>query len=819
MSPEEVVLALSAGNAISPSGNVRIGDLMPMVPVNSVAQDINRLRDIPVRSDGNRTIFIRDVGTVEDSTDVQTSYALVNGRRTVYIPVTKRADASTLEVVKLVKQNLAAFQAVLPEGATVDYRFDQSPYVIRAISGLTEEGMLGAVLTGLMVLLFLRDWRSSVVVVLNIPLAILAACVGLWATGQSNLITLGGLALAVGILVDEATVTIENIHSHLAQGDSLPRAARDATSETTVPRMLAMLCVLSVFIPTLFMHGSARNLFIPLALSVGFAMIASYLLSSTFVPAMAIWMVRPGHKQRAQSPPTGFERLRARYERMAGAIVRFRIPLIVVYLGGAAAAIFFVGRLLGREVFPTINSGQIELRLRAPAGTRLENTEKIARRAFDLIAHEVGPSNVDITLAFVGVHSNAYPVNTIFLWTSGPEEAVLQVKFKAAAKIKTAALQEKLRRVLSRQLPGVKLSFEPSDIISRVMSFGAPTPIEVAVSGPNFAANRPYTEHLKQKLAGIGSLRDLHIEQELEYPAVKVDIDRQRAGVVGITAIDVAKSLVEATSSSRLTASNFWADPISGVGYRVQVQVPVQQMNSLEEVRNVPIGRRDGLQLSLRSVADITAGTVPGEYDRYDMQRMLTLSANVAGEDLGRAADEVEQAIKDAGPPPRGITVAMHGQVGPMREMFRGFRIGLGFAILVIFMLLTLYFQSVRLALAVVLTVPAVILGVAVALLATRTSLNVESFMGAIMAIGVAVANAILLITFAERRRIAGDSNPDAAAHGASGRLRPILMTTCAMVVGMIPMATGIGGGGSQTAPPMPVAMGIMPTTIAQVVM
>lgn len=811
MAPDELVAALAAGNAISPSGNVRIGDKMPIVPVNSVAQDISRFRDIPIRADGNRTIFMRDVASIADSTDVQTSYALVNGRRTVYIPVTKRADASTLDVVRLVKQNMDHFQSVLPAGATVEYRFDQSPYVIRAISGLSEEGLLGAALTGIMVLLFLRDWRSALVVVLNIPLAILAALAGLWLTGQTvNLMTLGGLALAVGILVDEATVTIENIHSHLHHGQPGPawkgasfvaRAARDATSETTVPRMLAMLCVLAVFIPTLFMRGSAKNLFIPLALSVGFSMVASYILSSTFVPAMAIWLVHPRPPQSIAHRPSAFERFRARYDRFAHGIARGRLAVIPIYLAAAGLAIFLVGRTLGREIFPIVNSGQMLVRLHAPAGTRLERTEEIAQAALNAVAREVGPDKIDITLAFVGVHSSSYPVNAIFLWTAGPEDAVLQFKFKAAANVSIDKLQERLRSALPGALPGVQVSFEPSDIISRVMSFGAPTPIELAVSGPDFATSRPYAEHLAEVVRKIPTLRDVHIQQELQYPAVRVNIDRQRAGVLGVTATDVSRSLVEATSSSRLTNANFWADPVSGVAYRVQVQVPPQRMDSIEQVRNVPIGHRGDLQLSLRSVADVTEGSVPGEYDRYNMQRMLTVSANVHGEDLGRAAARVRRAMIEAGDPPRGITVSLRGQVEPMRDMFGGMNIGLGAAIVVIFMLLTFYFQSWRLALAVVLTVPAVVLGVAVALWLTRTTLNVESFMGTIMAIGVAVANAILLITFAERRRVAGDALVDAAAHGASGRLRPILMTTCAMVVGMIPMSLGVGGGGSQTAP------------------
>jgi multidrug efflux pump subunit AcrB len=801
MSPDEIVAAITKGNSISPSGNVRFGDTMPMVPVNSTISDVKRLGDVAIRADGTRTIFVRDVGTVEDSADIQTGYAIVNGRRTVYIPVTKRADASTLTVVGLVKENLAKFQAVLPPGVKVSYQFDQSPYVTRAIRGLSEEGVLGAVLTGLMVLLFLRDWRSAIVVVLNIPLALLAAMVALAMTGQTvNLMTLGGLALAVGILVDEATVTIENVHAHLARGRTLNDSALDATAETTVPRLLAMLCILAVFIPAFFMQGAARNLFVPLALAVGFSMIASYLLSSTLVPVLAVWMLRTQHNVK-EKHQTSFDRLRERYHLFLARMLAWRWVVVPIYLVVAALIILIVGRSLGREIFPIVDAGQFQLRLRAPGGTRLEATEKLAVKTLDVIAREVGPENVDITLGYVGVQNPAYPINTIYLWTGGSSEAVLQVQLKPSAKVRITELQERLRKVLPQEYPGIRLSFEPSDIASRVMSFGALTPIEVAVSGPNFADNRAFAQKVQGELAKIPTLRDLNFQQELDYPAVKVEIDRQTAGMMGVTAEQIGRSLTEATSSSRFTTANFFADPKSGVGYQVQVEIPQQRMNSLEEVKNIPVGRSQDASIELRNVADVTEGTVLGEYDRYNMQRMLTLGANVSGEDLGSAAERVADALKRVGAPPQGVNVALRGQIVPMQEMFHGLQTGLLTAVVVVFLLLAANFQSFRLPLAVILTLPAVVAGVAIALLITRTTLNIQSFMGAIMAIGVAVANAILLITFAERGRIEGASVIAAAAEGASSRLRPILMTSFAMIAGMVPMAIGLGEGGSQTAP------------------
>ena len=801
MSPEEVVAAIGKGNTISPSGNVRFGDMMPMVPVNSVVADVASLGDVPIRFDGTRTVFVHDIGTVEDSSDIQAGYAIVNGRRTVYIPVTKRADASTLSVVNLVKESLSKFQAVLPPGVKVSYEFDQSPYVTRAIWGLSQEGLLGAVLTGLMVLLFLRDWRSALIVVLNIPLAILAAAIALWATGQTiNLMTLGGIALAVGILVDEATVTIENVHAHLSRGEALSRAAHDATAETTIPRFLAMLCVLAVFIPAFFMQGAAHNLFVPLALAVGFAMVASYLLSGTLVPVLSIWILRTNHAH-TENRRSAFDRFRERYQAFLVFLIGLRWVIVPVYLLVASLVVVVISRNLGREIFPVVDAGQFELRLRAPAGTRIEATEKIAAKTLELIGKEVGPENVEITLGYVGVQNPAYPINTIYLWTSGSEEAVLQVQLKNSAKVRIVDLQERLRKNLPRELPGVRWSFEPSDIVSRVMSFGAPTPIEVAVSGPNLANNRKFAQMLKTELDSIPSLRDLEFAQELDYPAVKVDIDRKLAGMMGVTADQIGRSLTEATSSSRFTSPSFWADPKSGVGYQVQVEVPRERMKSLEDVQNIPVARGAEGQISLRNVANVTNGTVLGEYDRYNMQRMLTLGANLFGEDLGRTADRVTAVLKKVGEPPQGVNVALRGQVVPMRQMFDGLQTGLVIAVVVIFLLLAANFQSFRLSLAVILTIPAVISGVAVALWSTHTTLNIQSFMGAIMAIGVAVANAILLITFAERSRVEGMSVFAAGADGAASRLRPILMTSFAMIAGMVPMASGLGEGGSQTAP------------------
>jgi len=811
LSPDDIVQAMTQANTISPSGNMNLGNLYPIVPVNSIVKNIKDLEGVVLRSFGNDAVYLRDVATVEDGSDIVTSYALANGRRTVYIPVTKRADASTLSVVNLVRKNIPKFQSVVPDDVKVSYEFDQSPVVLRAIEDLAKEGGLGAILTGLMVLLFLRDWRTAFIVVLNIPLALLAATFALWITRQNiNLMTLGGLALAVGILVDEATVTIENIHAHLARGSNIGVAAHEATVETAGPRLLAMLCVVAVFAPAFFMTGAAKALFVPLALAVGFSMLASYLLSSSLVPIFAIWFLRRSSRAsggaHAASPGT-FARFQSRYASVATIFVRFRWPLILIYLLGAGLIIFFVGRQLGIEIFPDVDTGQMALRLRAPAGTKVEDTEQIALKVLDIIKREVGSNNVALTMGLIGVHGANYPVNLIHLWNGGPEEGWLAVQLKADAPFKIAALRERLRAVFAAELPDVRISFEPNDIVNRVMSFGSSTPIEVAVSGPNLAASREHAQKLFEKLKEIRSLRDVQFVQALDFPTVDINVNRERAGLLGVKVSDVTRSLVAATTSSRFTVANFWADPNSGVSYNLQVQIPQTKTTTLEDLKDVPVTTATGKPSLLRNVAAVAPGTAVGQYERYNMARVVSITANIHGSDLGTVTREIGKAIADVGSPPAKTSVALRGQVVPLQELLTGFRSGLLTAIAVIFLMLAANFQSLRLSIAVVSTVPAVIAGVVVALWATHTTLNIQSAMGAIMAVGVAVANAILLVTFAERART--ESKPDgsllaateAALDGAKSRLRPILMTSLAMIAGMTPMAIGFGRGGEQTAP------------------
>ena len=805
LSPDDVVKAMTEANTMSPSGNLALPNSFPIVPTNAVVKNIQDLAAVPLKVTDQGAVYVRDIGEVSDGSDLTTSIAIVNGKRTVYMPVTKRSDASTLSVVELVKANLGKFKAACPEDINVTFEFDQSPWIIRAIEDLVKEGLLGAALTGLMVLLFLRDLRSAVIVILNIPIAIAAALLALWITGYTvNLMTLGGLALSVGILVDEATVEIENIHrrrtSFLTRSSengetswktrsTLSRIVLGASEETIGPRSLSMLCILAVFVPSFFMTGAAKALFLPLSLAVGFAMISSYLLSSTLVPILSIWWHKEP-RQSGQSGQSGPSPLR--YLFLPG--ITTRHLLVPAYLAGTIFAITLFLPFLSTEIFPQIDAGQLQLRLRAPTATRLETTEQIAQSALAIIGEE---APIATSMGLIGVHAPNYPVNLIHQWNSGPEEATLQIQLKEdGSRMPIAELREKLRTRFAQEFPGVSFSFEPADIVSRVMSLGSPTPIEVAVSGKDFAASRAHAETLRAKLAELKDLRDVQFSQTLDYPSVDVNIDRERAGLLGVKMSDATRSLVAATASSRFTVPNYWADPKSGQSYSLQIQVPQTMMKSLEDLRNLPVSSDKQTTVPLRNIAKITEGNVIGQYDRYNMSRTVSIIANLHDQPLGTVAKQVEKIIAD-NPAPTGTSVALRGQVPPMKELQSGLQTGLLIAIVTILLLLIANFQSLRLALIVLTTIPAALLGVVLALKLTGTTVNLQSFMGAIMAVGVAVANAILLVTFAHRAQLSGLSKREAALESATTRLRPILMTSLAMIAGMIPMAMAQ----SQTSP------------------
>lgn len=821
VSADDVIGALTTGNTISPSGNLHVGDSYPMVPMNAMVREPKELGGIPIRAGAVPAVYLRDLATIEDSADIAAGYALINGHRAVYILATKRADASTMSVIDEIKRALPSMQKELPDDIKVSFEFDQSPYVIRAIESLASEGSLGALLTGCMVLLFLRDWRSALVVVLNIPIAIGAAIVGLWFFGQTiNLMTLGGLALAVGILVDEATVEIENIHSQLETTNSVALAVRRGNSQTAVPRLLAMLCILAVFLPSFFMTGAARELFVPLSLAVGFSMIASYVLSSTLVPVLSVWLLKSHGSHHDNGPKSrlakafSFDTYRDFYASLLGRIIALRWLVLPVYLVGCGLLIALFASRLGVEIFPQIDAGEFRLRLRAPDGTHIDKTEQLSLAVLERIKERVGPENVALTLGYVGmIHSN-FPINAVYQFSRGPEEALLRVALRPHSGISTERLKEQLRAELPGAFPGLRFSFEPADIVSEVMSFGSPTPIEIAARGGSVAENRAYLDKVQSALAELPELRDIQLYQSLDYPTVDVKIDREKAGRSNATAGQVARSVLAATASSRFVVPNYWPDPKTGVGYQVQVEIPQPFLESVEDLGAVPVRQSDS-PLLLRDVASLSTNVMPGQYDRYNMKREVSVTANLAGADLGRSATRIIRALDQVkrdhdaamveaakgGAKPPVITHELRGQIPPLRQIISGLGIGLLLAILVIFLLLVASFQSLRLAMVAVSAAPAVITGVLAALLMTGSTLNIQSFIGAIMAIGVAMANAILLITFAEGARLKGANAVDSALDGGKHRLRAILMTSLAMLVGMLPLALSLGEAGPQTAP------------------
>jgi len=794
LSPDEIVQAVAKANTISPAGNVRIGDQTLVTPQNTMVENIKELENVPLTLGAGPAVYLRDIANVQLGADVTTSYALVNGKRSVYIPVTKRATASTWEVVNNVKAALPDMQAAIPEDIQVTYEFDQSGYVIHSLTNLLFEGGLGALLTGLMVLLFLGDRRSALIIVLTIPLALLSAVVLLSLLGQTiNIMTLGGLALAVGILVDEGTVTIENIHRHQEMGKKKSRAILDACREMVWPKLLILLCILAVFVPSVFMSGVPRGMFLPLSLAVGFAMIASFVLSNTFVPVAANWIL----KDKVDHDTSGrFTRFRDRYLKTLDGL-RQRSTLYLGVFGLVSVILITIITLtIGRAIFPQVDAGQVVMRVRLPVGTRLERTEGVTQRILAL-ADSVSGHTVDITSAFVGTQPSSFPVNLIHLWTSGPHEAVIRINLEKDTPVAVETFKERLRQSVHHQLPAVHLSFEPGDLVEQVINLGSSNPVEIAITGRDLKQTRQLSERLLSKLKRIDYLRDVQLATPLDYPGVKIEIDRVKAGQLGLSVDEIGKAMVTATSSSRFTQPNYWLDKTTGTAYQVQVEYPQSRMNSTDEIEMIPVSNKG--DVFLRDVAQWKPLLTPGEYDRLNQQRFITLTANLHQQDLGTALGHVHDAIKELGELPKGTKIMMKGQADLLKDTTAELQTGLIIAVVVIFLLIATNFQSFRVSLITLSIVPAVIAGSLALLVLTGHTLNIQSYMGTIMAVGVAIANAILFVTHAEQVRKSG--NADAYREGALNRLRPIVMTSLAMIAGMIPMSLGLGEGGDQVAP------------------
>lgn len=841
ITPDQVVAALRDNNQATPAGNVRIGDYNYFTPANTTIKNIKDFGDIPIFKGGVQNIYLRDIAVVEDGADITTGYALVNGKRSIYLPITKSADASTWEVVQNLKKALPRFQSQLPEDVQLSYEFDQSVYVINAVKSLITEGAIGAILTGLMVLLFLGDTRGALIVVLTIPTSIISGVLFLYLCGQTiNIMTLSGLALAIGILVDESTVTIENIHQHLALGKPKALAIWDACKEIAFPKLLILLCILAVFAPAFTMTGIPGSLFLPLAMAIAFSMITSYFLAQTFVPIMANWLMKGHHHisstdghvltdeeeyaalhispaeeqdtwdqkkkllEKNQDDGNGkltrFEKFRNRFLRFLDRLFPFQKPIVILYVIITCGLVAVLFRNIGRDVLPKVNSGQFQVRLRAPDGTRLERTEEKTIKAIHILEGMVGKDNIGVTSAFVGQHPGQFSTSPVYLFMSGPQEAVLQVALKETYKVKLDDLKESFRQKVKEAMPDVKLSFEPIELTDKVLSQGSPTPIEIRITGKNKKTNEVYADKVIEKLNQISYLRDIQLAQPIKYPTIDINIDRTRAAQMGVTLNDISRSLVAATSSSRYTEKNLWIDPKSNVSYGVQVQVPENQMTSMNDINEIPV-LSDQNRPVIGDVADVKKDTTYGENDNMGAIPFLSVTANINNKDLGTATRDVKAAMESLGELPRGLEIEIKGMTEVLTDTLSSLQLGLLTAIAVIFLMLAANFQSFKVSLVVLSTLPAVLLGSLIILMLTGSTLNLQSYMGIIMSVGVSIANSVLLITNAEHLRLHTGNALSSAKESAALRMRPILMTSLAMVVGMIPMASGMGDGGDQAAP------------------
>ncbi|HVI44661.1 MAG TPA: efflux RND transporter permease subunit [Chitinophaga sp.] len=855
MTPDQLVEALRINNQTAPSGNVRIGDKNYITPANTTIKDLKDFEDIPLYKNGVQNLYLRDVASVEDGADVSTSYALINGRRSVYIDIAKAADASTWEVVENLKKAMPKIQAQLPEDVKLSYEFDQSTYVINSVKSLLSEGAIGAVLTGLMVLLFLGDARGALIVILTIPTSIISGVLFLSLFGQTiNIMTLSGLALAIGILVDESTVTIENIHQHLDLGKPKALAIWDACKEIAFPKLLILFCILAVFAPAFTMGGIPGSLFLPLALAIGFSMIVSYFLAQTFVPVMANWIMKGKHHKgsdgknlsdseeyAAAGLPAGgekdtweqkkalverddsnrdgkisrFERLRQRYLRFINRMLPYRKPIVAAYLILVTAAAVLLLNNIGRDVLPKVNGSQFQVRMRQPDGTRIEQTEKKTIQVINAVNDLVGKENVSITSAFVGLHPQLFSTAPIFLWMAGPHESVLQVALKEEYKVNLDELKDKIRERVKQLDSNMQLSFEPIELTDKILSQGSPTPIEVRFSGRNKKLNEEYAMKMVDKLKQIPYLRDVQLGQSIKYPALNIKIDRIRAAQLGVDVGDVSRSLIATTSSSRLTEKNIWVDEKAGLSYNVQVQVPENKMTSQSDIGEIPLLKNASRPI-LSDVATIVPDTTYGENDNLGALPILTVTANLNNKDLGAASADVKKAIASLGELPRGLNVDLIGLSSTLKDTLDSLQGGLLVAVVVIFLMLAANFQSFKVSAIVLATVPAVLLGSLSLLMLTGSTLNLQSYMGMIMSVGVSISNAVLLITNAEQLRMHNGDALLSAKESAALRLRPIVMTALAMVVGMIPMASGLGEAGDQSAPlGRAVIGGLLASTVA----
>jgi multidrug efflux pump subunit AcrB len=814
----DVANALAAQNLLTPAGTEKIGDYEYTVNLNSAPSKISELGDLPIKSVGGAMVYMHDVAHVHNGSAVQTNVVHVDGNRSVLLSVFKNGSTSTLDIVSGIKKMLVLIKPSLPDALEVKPIADQSVFVRASIQGVIREGVIAAALTSLMILLFLGSWRSTLIVTTSIPLSVLGAIGTLYAIGETlNIMTLGGLALAVGILVDEATVTIESINYHLEQGKDVETAILDGASQIVIPAFVSLLCICIVFIPMFFLSGVARFLFVPMAESVVFAMIFSFLLSRTLVPTMAKYLLHMhveriggagGEPQQPKNPlvrfQRGFEdrftRMRAGYHDLLALAIQHRRLFVAGFVGFIAVS-FLLAPFLGRNFFPQVDGGQILLHVRTPVGMRVEETAGRFAQVEKAIREVIPAAEVAAVADNIGTYLSS--INTIYnnTGTIGESDGDIQISLNEGH-APTADYVGRLRRDLPRRFPGMSFSFLPADIVSQILNFGAPAPIDLQVRGNDLGGDYAYANKLLAQIRHIPGIADARIQQSASVPTINVDIDRTRAQYTGVTAADVTNSLVVNLASSSQVAPTYWLNEKNGVTYPIALQTPQYQIDSLPALQNLPINATGAPTTVLGGIADIRRTQSSAVVSQYDISPMVEIYATTQGRDLGAVSADIQKIMaqndKDK---PKGSIVALVGQTATMNSAYSGLLFGLLGAIVLVYFVVVINFQSWTDPFVIITALPAAVAGIIWMLFATHTTLSVPALTGAIMCMGVATANSVLVISFArEKLNEIGDAT-QAALEAGFVRLRPVLMTALAMVIGMLPMALGFGEGGEQNAP------------------
>jgi CzcA family heavy metal efflux pump len=818
LSPLDVVNAISAQNLILPSGTAKIGTIEYDVEMNGSPTVVDRLNDLPIKEVGNTVIYIRDVAHVRDGYPPQTNIVRVNGQRSALMTVLKTGNASTLDIISRVKQEIPQILRELPPQLRIQLLSDQSVFVLGAITGVVREALIAACLTAAMILLFIGSWRSTLIIAVSIPLAVLTSIIALSALGQTiNMMTLGGLALAVGILVDDATVEIENINRNVALGKKIQHAILDGAQQIAVPAFVSTLSICIVFVPMFLLSGVARFLFVPLAEAVVFAMLASYLLSRTLVPTLAKYLLR-GHEQDAEHQggasrgnpfvrmqarfEAGFERIRLRYKSLLAAALAHRRLFVPAFLAACVGSFVLLVPTLGQNFFPRVDSGQIKLHLRARTGTRIEDTAALCDRVENVIREQIPPQELSSIIDNIGLPYSGINLSYSDSAPIGSEDADILVALSAKHR-PTDYYVNQLRLKLRRDFPGVIFYFLPADMVTQILNFGLTAPIDIQVVGLNLEANHQFAAALLEKLKYIPGVADTRIQQPLNLPELYVDIDRTRTAELGLSQRDVASDILVSLSGSFQTSPTFWLDPKNGVSYNVAAQTPQYWMDSLQDLRNIPISIPSGGQPQiLGNLASIQPKSSLEEVSDYNVLPVIDIYGSVEGRDLGSVARQINTLVqKSQKDLPRGSRIVIRGQIQTMNSSYKSLVTGLLFSIILIYLLIVVNFQSWLDPLIIISALPAALAGIVWCLFITRTTLSVPALTGTIMTMGIATANSILVVSFATEAMEGGLSAVEAALQAGFTRFRPVLMTALAMIIGMIPMALGMGDGGQLNAP------------------